>query len=111
VFSCFYLPCTSRGWVPSMLFFIYMIFHQLIENGFAQFNNYALIMFGGHVLRIEVLVMLGVCIERFSCVVKAGASRHVRSNKHYKPDYVSLCTLKVFRINIKLYVFLRRVLY
>jgi hypothetical protein len=55
--------------------------------------------------------MFGVCIERFSCVVKAGATRHVTSNKDYKPDYVSLCTHKVFRINIKLYVFLRRVLY
>jgi len=28
-------------------FFIYMVFHQLGENGFAQFNNYTLIMFGG----------------------------------------------------------------
>ncbi len=36
-----------EGWVPSMLFFIYMVFHQLIENGFAQFNNYARIMFRG----------------------------------------------------------------
>jgi hypothetical protein len=48
--------------------------------------------------------MLGVCIERFSYAVKAGASRHVTGNKDYKPDYVRLCTYKVFRINIKLQI-------